>query len=164
MGTMRPDEIDRILGTALAQQLLTSSRLTRLAYTGIDGYPRVIPTGYLWKDRSFIVCTAANAPKVRALLADPRVALEVDTEGQPPHIVLVRGRASVTIVDGVPPEYLEASKKYLAPKQWQSFEDEVRRFYPQMARISIIPEWAKLIDFESTLPTAVEELAQRSRG
>ena len=32
----------------------------------------------------------------------------------------------------------------------------------QMARIRIVPEWAKLIDFETTLPVAVERLvAQR---
>jgi hypothetical protein len=31
-----------------------------------------------------------------------------------------------------------------------------------MARIRIVPEWAKLIDFETTLPVAVERLvAQR---
>jgi len=35
-----------------------------------------------------------------------------------------------------------------------------RRFaaYSRMARISITPEWAKLLDFETTLPQAVEEL------
>jgi hypothetical protein len=27
-----------------------------------------------------------------------------------------------------------------------------------MARIAIAPEWAKLLDFETTLPSAVEEL------
>jgi hypothetical protein len=30
-----------------------------------------------------------------------------------------------------------------------------------MARIAITPEWAKLLDFETTIPSAVEELAMR---
>ncbi len=30
-----------------------------------------------------------------------------------------------------------------------------------MARISIEPRWAKLIDFETTLPQAVEEIVRR---
>ena len=30
-----------------------------------------------------------------------------------------------------------------------------------MVRIVITPTWAKLIDFETTLPTPVQELAQR---
>jgi hypothetical protein len=39
-----------------------------------------------------------------------------------------------------------------------AFEDQVRSVYPQMARITIQPEWAKLLDFETRLPSAVEEL------
>jgi hypothetical protein len=33
-----------------------------------------------------------------------------------------------------------------------------------MARITITPEWAKLIDFETTLPSAVEELVLQQAG
>ena len=62
------------------------------------------------------------------------------------------------MLDEVPPEYLEASKKSLAKQQWAAFEARVRSVYKQMARISIVPEWAKLPDFETRLPIAVEEL------
>ena len=34
----------------------------------------------------------------------------------------------------------------------------MRGLYKQMARIAIEPEWAKLLDFETTVPSAVEEL------
>jgi hypothetical protein len=30
-----------------------------------------------------------------------------------------------------------------------------------MARIAIVPEWAKLMDFETRLPRAVEQLVNR---
>jgi hypothetical protein len=84
--------------------------------------------------------------------------MTIDTDTQPPHTLLVRGTASIEIVDGVPDEYLEASRKALPPEQWSAFEDQVRSVYPQMARITIQPEWAKLLDFETRLPSAVEEL------
>ena len=155
---MNRESAARVLATPGAEDLLRTSLICALAYTGRDGHPRVIPIGFLWKGGKFIVCTAANAPKVRALQSDPHVALEIDTQTQPPHILLVRGRATVEIVDGVPPEYLEASYRYVPRDQWTSFETQVRGLYKRMARISITPEWAKLIDFETTLPSAIEEL------
>jgi Pyridoxamine 5'-phosphate oxidase len=162
MTAMTSDAIAQVLTRPIAQELLQSPLLTRMGYIGLDGYPRVIPIGYLWDGSAFIVCTAAGAPKVRALEANPRVALTIDTEEQPPHILLVRGTARVEMVEGVPTEYLEASRKALPPEQWDAFELQVRGLYKQMARIRIVPEWAKLIDFETTLPVAVERLvAQR---
>ena len=151
------------MATPLAQKLLHSEFVSRLAYVGPDGYPRVVPVGYLWKDERFVVCTASNAPKVNALQSNPRVALTIDTQTQPPHILLVRGSAAVEVVDGVPDEYLEASRRYVPREQWISFETQVRGLYDRMARISITAEWAKLIDFETTLPIAVEELVGRRR-
>jgi len=153
----------RVLATPLAQKLLHSEFVSRLAYVGPDGYPRVVPVGYLWKDERFVVCTASNAPKVNALESNPRVALTIDTQTQPPHILLVRGIAAVEVVDGVPDEYLEASRRYIPEQQWSDFETQVRGLYDRMARISITAEWAKLIDFETTLPIAVEELVGRRR-
>jgi hypothetical protein len=88
------------------------------------------------------------------------VALTIDTDTQPYRALLVRGTADVEIVDGVPPEYLDASRKGLKDEeQFRAFEAAVRSLYKQMARISIAPEWAKVLDFETRLPSAVEELA-----
>ena len=44
------------------------------------------------------------------------------------------------------------------PEQRAEWETEVRSLYDGMARIVVAPTWAKLIDFETTLPSAVEEL------
>lgn len=160
---MDRESVAKVLAIPLAQELLRSSVLCRLAYIGKDGYPRAIPIGYLWKDGKFVVCTATNAAKVRALESNPRVALTIDTETHPPHILLVRGTARLEVVDGIPDEYLEASRKYIPQEQLSDFEAQVRGLYPKMARISITPEWAKLIDFETTLPSAVEELVGQRR-
>jgi len=157
---MEHEDVMHVLNDPLAQQLLQSPLLARLAYNGVDGFPRVIPVGYVWDDTRFITCTATNAPKVRALEANPKVALTIDTgvDTTPPQVLLVRGTATVDIVDGVPPEHLEASTKALPPEQWPEFEEQASAIYQQMARIRIVPDWAKLLDFETRFPSAVADI------
>ena len=98
-----------------AQELLTTGSMTRLAYLGPDGTPRVIPIAFFWTGDQVVVATAATAPKVAALSARPEVALTIDA-GQTPdqaRSVSIRGRASVEIVDGVPAEYLAGARKIM---------------------------------------------------
>jgi hypothetical protein len=109
----------------------------------------------------FVLCTVPHAPKVSALKANPKVAFTVDTNAFPPHVLLVRGTAAIDIVDGVPPEYLAASRKGVGPDQWDAFEAQVRAMYKQMARIKITPLWAKLLDFQTRFPTPIEKLIRR---
>ncbi|MGQ0776939.1 MAG: hypothetical protein ACT4NY_21395 [Pseudonocardiales bacterium] len=64
------------------------------------------------------MCTAKNAPKLPALRKNPTVALTIDTEVQPPKILLIRGRAELDVVESIPDEYLEASGIYeMTPEQ-----------------------------------------------
>jgi hypothetical protein len=90
------------------------------------------------------------------------VALTIDTEVHPPKTLLIRGRAELDVVDGIPDEYLESNGTYtMTPEQREEWEAEVRSLYDGMVRIVVTPTWAKLIDFETTLPSAVEELARQ---
>ena len=155
---MQHEKILEVLNRPLARQMLASNIPARLAYTGRDGAPRAIPIAFHWDGSRFVVCTPPHAAKVPALRADPRVALTIDTNTFPPHVLLVRGTASIEIVDGVPPEYLAGSRKIVGAAGMAAFEEQVRGLYTQMARIAIEPRWAKLLDFETTLPSAVEEL------
>lgn len=158
---MRHEDIVEVLSKPLAGELLRSAIPARMAYTGTDGAPRVIPVGFHWTGSRVVICTVPTAYKVRALRADPRVALTIDTiDRQPPHVLLMRGTASIDIVDGVPPEYVKATRKSIDDAQWPVFEAEIRSLYQQMARITITPQWAKLLDFETTLPNAVERLVR----
>jgi hypothetical protein len=77
-------------------------------------------------------------------------------------MLLVRGTAAIDIVDGIPPEYLAASRKGVGPDQWDAFEAQVRALYKQMARIKITPLWAKLLDFKTRFPTPIEKLIRRA--
>jgi hypothetical protein len=157
---MDADAVTRVLHDPIAQELLLSPLLAHVAYCGADGFPRVVPIGGIWNGAAFVICTATHAPKVRALMRNPKVAFTIHSEVnvQPPHVLLVRGIASLEIVDGIPIEYLEASRKSLPREQWETFETQVRGLYPQMARIAIRPVWAKVLDFETRLPEAVEKL------
>jgi hypothetical protein len=163
---MKRDEILAILNEPLAQELMQSRAPARVAYTGLDGFPRVVPLGFHWNGAEFIICTTPNAPKVRALAANPHVAMTLDTDAFPPHVLLVRGTAALETVDGVPPEYLTASRKAVSPDQFPAFEAQVRTMYKQMVKITVTPRWVKLMDFVTRLPRPIEELiqAQQARG
>ena len=141
------NEITEILNRPLSQELLARD-LTRLGYVARDGTPRNVPIAFVWNGSQIVMCTTKNAPKLPALRKNPMVALTIDTEVHPPKILLIRGRAELDVVDGIPDEYL----------QW---EKEIRSLYDGMVRIIVTPTWAKLIDFETTLPSAVEELVRQ---
>ncbi|GAB0108270.1 pyridoxamine 5'-phosphate oxidase family protein [Nocardia sp. JMUB6875] len=160
---MGPNELTEILNRPLSQEMLARD-LLRMAYVAKDGTPRNIPVGFAWNGREIVVCTAKNAPKLPALRHNPQVALTIDTEVHPPKILLIRGRAELDEVDGIPEEYLQMNGSYqMTAEQRVEWEAEVRSLYDGMVRIVITPTWAKLIDFETTLPTPVEELiAQRA--
>ena len=159
---MNRQELDQELGQAGAEELLASAQLARLAYNGPDGLPRVIPIGFHWNGEQVVICTATTAPKVRAISSRPEVAVTIDVGSTPAEArsVLVRGIATVDIVDGVADEYLAASRKTLDAEQAEVFEGSVRAMYPQMARISIEPQWARFYDFGAgRFPAFLSKLA-----
>ncbi|MER6970823.1 pyridoxamine 5'-phosphate oxidase family protein [Nocardioides sp. NPDC000445] len=158
--TMQPGEIDEVLSRPLSQELLARD-LTRLAYVAKDGTPRNVPIGFTWNGSEVVMCTTPNSPKLISLRDNPVVALTIDTEAHPPKILLIRGTVELDLVDGIPWEYLQMNGSYeMTPEQRVAWEAEVRSLYDSMVRIVVTPTWVKLIDFETTLPTQVEELVQ----
>src|SRR5579859_1392638 len=160
--TVQPNDIAEVLNRPLSQELLARD-LTRLAYVATDGTPRNIPIAFTWNGSQVVMCTSKNAPKLVSLRKNPSVALTIDTEVHLPKILLIRGRAELDFVDGIPDEFLKATSTYaMTPEQRVEWEAEVRSLYRDgMVRIVVTPSWAKLIDFETTLPSAVEELARQ---
>ena len=166
--TMQPNQIADVLSRPISQELLARD-ITRLAYVAKDGTPRNIPIGFTWNGSEIVMCTPKNAAKLEALRANPIVAMTIDTEVHPPKILFVRGRSELDVVDGIPDEYLEMNGSYqMTAEQRVEWEAEVRSLYDGMVRIVVTPTWAKLIDFDTTLPSAVEELIReredRQRG
>ena len=140
------DVIDLLTTDPVAQRLLTSGIPARLAYLGTDGTPRAVPLVQHFDGRSIVLATPAGAPKVAALQASPAVALTIDTEGHPPVALLVRGTTSVTFVDGVVPEFLEANRRRFPVEDFDAVEQQLRAAFTRMARIEITPTWAKVLD------------------
>jgi hypothetical protein len=150
-----------------AQELLASPQPIRLAYAGKDGFPRVVPVGFLWKDERIYVCTAPSAPKVAALRERPQVAGVIDEgiSSSDAKQLLIRGTAEIEIVDGVAPEYIEAAAKGEGGIDLDEFERNVRAVFDQQARISITPEWARFYDFGAgKLPPFLQKLAGGGDG
>ena len=158
---MQQDAVADVLSKPISQELL-SRDLTRLGYVAQDGTPRSIPIAFVWNGSEIVMCTLKNLPKIAALQNNPMVALTIDTEVHPPKILLIRGRADLDFVDGIPDEYLQANTSYeMTPEQRVEWEAEVRSLYVDgMVRVVVTPTWAKLIDFETTLPSAVEEMVR----
>jgi Pyridoxamine 5'-phosphate oxidase len=161
---VQPNEIAEVLNRPISQELLARD-LIRFAYVAKDGTPRNIPIGFTWNGSEIVVCTPKNAPKLPSLRKNPMVALTIDTEVHPPKILLIRGRVELDYVDGIPDEYLKVTSTYeMTPEQRVEWEAGVRSLYRDgMVRIVVTPTWAKLIDFETTMPSAVEELIQQQQ-
>ena len=158
---MTNDRIAEILDRPLSRELLARD-ICRLAYVAKEGTPRTIPIAFTWNGAEIVMCTSRNAPKLASLRQNPSVALTIDTEVHPPAILLVRGTVMLDDVDGIPEEYLEMNGSYqMTAEQRVEWEAEVRSLYDGMVRIVLTPTWAKLIDFETTLPSAVEELIRQ---
>src|SRR5690348_14801057 len=159
--TMDANRITEILDRPYSRELLARD-ITRLAYVATDGTPRNIPIAFTWNGSEIVMCTARNSPKLPSLRENPAVALTIDTEVHPPRILLIRGRAELDVVDGIPDEYLQMNGTYeMTAEQRVEWEAEVRSLYDGMVRIVVTPTWAKLIDFETTLPSPIEELVRQ---
>src|ERR687894_2342528 len=157
----KPSEVAEVLQKPISQEMLDRD-LARLAYVARDGTPRVVPIGFTWNGAEVVMCTTTNAPKLASLRRNPAVALTIDTEAHPPKILLLRGDAVLDEVEGIPDEYLQMNGTYeMTAEQRAEWETEVRSLYDSMVRIVVTPTWAKLIDFEETLPSPVEELVRR---
>jgi hypothetical protein len=104
----------RLLNSHVAQRLLASKELARLAYVAADGTPRVLPMLFHWTGTEVVLSTFGG-DKVRALRARPDIAITIDAASTPPEVLLIRGRASVTDVDGIVPEYALATRANEVP-------------------------------------------------
>lgn len=144
-----------LLNDPIAQELLRSTIPARMAYVWPDGTPRVVPVWFHWNDQDFVVGTPAKAPKLKALARNPNVALTIDENTFPHKVLMVRGTATVEMVDGIVPEYRLAAYRYFDEAQANAWLEQLRGMVSQMARITIRPAWAGILDFQTRFPSAL---------
>jgi PPOX class probable F420-dependent enzyme len=142
-----------LLDDPVAQQLLHSTQPARLAYTWRDGTPRVVPIWFHWDGTAVVLGTPLRAPKLKALTAHPQVALSIDSDSWPYHVLSIRGMATIESLADVSPEYAAAAARYFGAEQGEAWVARVRGM--QMARIRVVPEWVGILDFETRFPSAL---------
>jgi hypothetical protein len=144
-----------LLSEPAAQELLRSNIPARLAYVWPDGTPRVVPIWFHWTGNEFVLGTPPKAPKLKALAVNPKVALTIDENVFPHKVLMVRGTASIEMMDGIVPEYEMAARRYFGEAQGVAWVNQVGGMITQMARIRIRPEWAGLLDFQTRFQSAL---------
>jgi hypothetical protein len=161
MSTLEQGDL-RLLETDLARSLLSSTLPARYAYTAADGTPRIVPSWFVWTGEELVMPTFVSAPHVRhpayrlrALRARPQVAVTIDTETFPPQVLSIRGKAGITEVDGIVPEYAQAARRYLGEEEGAAYLAQIDHPGTRMARIAVRPAWVGLIDFQTRLPSAL---------
>lgn len=142
-----------LLDDPIAGSLLHSTVPARLAYTWMDGTPRVVPVWFHWTGEQFVIGTPPKAPKLKALAANPRVALTIDDNAWPYSVLLVRGTADVDMLDDVVPEYALSGGRYFGAEQGEAWVSTLRG--RAMARIAITPTWVAILDFQTRFPSAL---------
>ena len=127
-----------MLEDPVAKALLESRQLARLAYTWSDGTPRVVPIWFHWNGDAIVMGTPVRAPKLKAF---------------PYRALLVRGTATVEMLDTVAPEYVAAARRYFGDEQGDAWVTPLQG--QPMARVSVTPSWVTVLDFETRFPSAL---------
>ncbi|WP_433334397.1 pyridoxamine 5'-phosphate oxidase family protein [Spirillospora sp. CA-294931] len=151
----------KLLETDIARRLLHSTIPARLAYTSTDGTPRILSTWFEWTGEELVMATFVLCPpigitrpagRLRALRANPDVAVTIDTEPQPPEVLLMRGKVEITEVAGMVPEQARAARRFLGEEGGAGYVSAADHPDTRMARIALRPAWVGLLDFQTRLP------------
>jgi len=149
-----PQGSPELLDSPLARTLLASAIPARVAYTAPDGTPRLTASWFQWTGGELVMPTFIHAPHVAAparrlaaLRARPDVAVSIDTEGAPAQALLIRGRAEITDVDGIDPDYAQSARQYLGEEAAVEYLAMLDQPGTRMARITVRPTWVGLLDF-----------------
>jgi hypothetical protein len=152
----------RLLQSETAQRLLASTTPARIAYTALDGTPRIVASWFVWTGEELVMPTFIAAPhvrhaayRVRTLRENPDIAVSIDTESFPPEVLSIRGTAEVTEIDGIPTEYAQAAHRYLGSEQATGYLAQIDQPGTRMARIAVRPAWVGVLDFQARMPSAL---------
>jgi hypothetical protein len=148
-----------LLNDPVAQELLKSSIPASLSYVWTDGTPRVVPIWFHWNGKELVFGSPPGAPKIKAIQHNSHVAVSIDSRGWPYKVLLIRGPASVEMVnEGTIPEYEASALRYFGEEAGTGWINQMKGMSNQMARISLTPKWVGILDFETRFPAAVAAL------
>lgn len=142
------------LDDPVVRSLLDEPNLARLAYIGTDGRPRVVPIWFAYLGGDIIMVTGPRAEKLRALGANPAVALTIDSAKLPYNVLLVDGDAALEPVEGMAPEYRPIVERYLGA----GAEGYLAQLLPRVkrqVRIRVTPRSWRVFDFVKRYPKSL---------
>ena len=143
-----------LLQDPVAVELLQSRVPARLSYTWSDGSPRVVPIWFHWTGEELVFASFANSPKAKVLSDGDALAATIDTNEFPHKVLIVRGPAAVTCVDGIVDEYAAAARRYFGDEQGEQWVAGMPEGV-SMVRIGLRPQHVTILDFETRLPSAL---------
>jgi PPOX class probable F420-dependent enzyme len=138
----------------IVASLLAAPNLARLAYVGTNGRPRVVPIWFAHQDGDIIMVTGPRAAKLKAIEANPAVAVTIDSATPPYKVLLIDGDATLEPVEGMAPEYRPIVERYLgvaAEPYLQALLPRVKR----QVRIRITPRSWRVFDFVKRYPKSL---------
>ncbi len=139
----------------VAQHLLNTSPLAHLAYTGKDGTPRLIPVNFLWTGEELIIAAFAGSYKIKDLTARPGIAVCIDVLGPPPQVLMLRGKVTLTEVDGVLPEYATIQRALIGEDAAAGYLAAIDAPGLRMVKIVLKPDWVRVLDFQERFPETI---------
>ena len=132
--------------------LLAGPNLARIAYVGLDGRPRVVPIWFQCIDGEIRMITGPKAGKAKALVANPAVALTIDSSTPPYKVLLVQGDAVLEHIEGMAPEYPDIVRRYLGP----ATEAYIGQLHvKRQVRIRVLPTSTRVFDFVRRYPQSL---------
>lgn len=156
----------RLLNTRVAQRLLYSRELARLAYVAQDNKPRVVPVMFHWTGKELVICSFNGALKNAAITRRPDIAITIDTARFPPEVLMLRGRAEIKEVEGIPPEFELANVRGGGAEFGAGRVAQVDHPGVSMYRIGLRPSWVGVIDFQTRFSggRTADEFSRRGRS
>ena len=106
-----------------ALELLRRTIIGQLGFVGLDGYPRVVPVWFEFRDGDVLIASQPDTYKGRALTRNDHAALTVSTGERPHRIATAIGDA---VVEALPePERIEfvsaIAHRYLGPNAGREY-------------------------------------------
>jgi hypothetical protein len=137
---------------AAALNLLQDRNLGQLGFHGLDGYPRVLPVWFAYRDGEVLIASPKGAYKGRSLAADGRASLAVVAAAGPPyHQVTLVGDATVEVLpEAERVRFVTAqAERYLGPDEGRRYfqgwskdghpgDGELIRIRPRRIRFSVV--------------------------
>ena len=152
----------RLLDHEVAQSLLASVNLARVGYIALDRTPRVVTMMFMWNGTDVVLTAIEGTFKVAAIEARPSVAVSIDAMVAvkaaheagvaTPHVLSIRGNATVTHLDGIIPEFVDINLRYTGPDKTRARVAEIEALGIRMVKIAVRPTWVGVLDFATRFP------------